>query len=146
MVYGIAHIDGLGSKESRVPDSGYLLGDSGKWRGLPFMPPHPQCNLKLERQTVSKDVTNTHHVFAIKLPIHPNSQHLRPRCSRPGSLACCATCLLRLPRGLACAPRVLSALPARSPCRLPADSMRSPPCTSLHTSPAHPTMCGHDGP
>eukprot|EP00964_Phaeocystis_antarctica_P006165 scaffold3358_cov63-Phaeocystis_antarctica.AAC.2 len=41
---------------------------------------------------------------------------------------------------------VFSALPARSPCRLPADSMRSPPCTACTTSPAHPTMGGHDDP
>ena len=55
----------------------------------------------------------------------PSSSHRRPGAADlargPAAPPACTACTLR----------VLSALPTRSPCRLPADSMRSP-CTTRH--------------
>ena len=110
------------------------------------MPPHPQCNLKLERRTVTKDVTNTHLVFTSKLPIHPNSRHPRPRCVGlarwPAAPPACTACRLAWPALHACSLRCLRVLLAaslRTPCAL----LPALPCT--HHLPTQ--RCGwHDGP
>ena len=95
---------------------------------LPFVSPQPSfiytVTSSLSPHSTDKDVTNTHRVVVNKLPIHQLNLNIDdPGAAEPDSWARCAACLHRLPRGLACAPRVLSALPARSPC---------PPLCGLH--------------